>query len=165
MYRQITLAGLFNPSTVTSAMRAQAYADVRDAWRDYLKKFNRGRGVVLIGHSQGTFVLRRLAAREIDAKASVRRLLVSALLLGGDVTVRKGTGVGGDFRHIPACRATTQCVVAYSTFDATRPPTAASAAPLPPTARSWPSCAPIPRRCRAAAARCGHTSRPRRSQR
>ena len=40
--------------------RAYAYADVRAAWRDYLRNYNHGRGVVLIGHSQGTFVLRQL---------------------------------------------------------------------------------------------------------
>ena len=41
-------------------MQGQAYADVAEAWHTYLKRFNHGRGVVLIGHSQGTFVLRRL---------------------------------------------------------------------------------------------------------
>ena len=32
------------------------------AWQTYLRKYNQGRGVVLIGHSQGTFVLRQLIA-------------------------------------------------------------------------------------------------------
>ena len=59
---------------------------------------------MIIGHSQGTFVLRRLIAREIDGKAVSRRL-VSAILLGGNVLVRRGSNVGGDFRRIPACRS------------------------------------------------------------
>ena len=52
-----------------------------------------------------------------------RSRLVSALLLGGNVTVRKGRSVGGDFRHIPACSSSHQigCVVAYSSFTA-KPP-------------------------------------------
>ena len=53
-------------------MRSQAYADVREAWRTYLRKYNHGRGVVLIGHSQGSFVLRQLIAEEIDRKPAVR---------------------------------------------------------------------------------------------
>ncbi len=123
MYRQITIQGLNNPSTVTAAMRSSAYADVRNAWREYLARDNRGRGVVLIGHSQGTFVLRRLVAQEIDRRPAVRRRLVSAILLGGNVLVKRGAGIGGDFAHVPACRSRTQagCVVAFSTFNATPP--------------------------------------------
>lgn len=124
MYRQITLQGLLQPQTVTPAMMNRAYADVRAAWRDYLAHDNHGRGVVLISHSQGTWMLRRLITGEIDPKASERRLLVSGLLLGGNVTVAKGKDVGGDFKHVRACRSSTQtgCVVAYSTYDQTPPP-------------------------------------------
>ncbi|HET6506478.1 MAG TPA: DUF3089 domain-containing protein [Baekduia sp.] len=116
VYRQITLQGLLQPATVTTKMRDTAYADVRDAFRDYLEHDNKGRGIVFIGHSQGTAVLRRLLAEEVDPKPTVRRRLVSAILLGGNVTTK-------DFKHIPACRRNTQlgCVVAFSTFDATPP--------------------------------------------
>src|SRR3954447_14596936 len=82
VYRQATIQGLLQPSTLTQAMRDQSYADVRAAWRDYLAHHNHGRGVVLLGHSQGTFILRDLVAKEIAPKASRRKLLVSALLLG-----------------------------------------------------------------------------------
>jgi hypothetical protein len=124
VYRQITIQGLLNPASVTAEMRETAYRDVRDAWRDYLRRHNRGRGVVFVGHSQGTFVLRRLIAEEVDPKRSARRRLVSALLLGGNVLVREGQDRGGDFRRIRACRSRTQtgCVVAYSTFNAPVPP-------------------------------------------
>ncbi|MBX5468349.1 MAG: DUF3089 domain-containing protein [Thermoleophilaceae bacterium] len=123
VYRQVTLFGLLNPGTVTSAMQERAYADVKAAWREYLRRYNRGRGVVLIGHSQGTFVLRRLVREEIDPSRKERRRLVSALLLGGNVTVRSGADVGGDFKHVRACRSATQtgCVVAYSMFNSTPP--------------------------------------------
>jgi hypothetical protein len=123
VYRQVTLASLLGAASPTAAERLQAYNDVRDAWRTYLGKFNRGRGVVLIGHSQGTFVLRRLVAQEIDRKPRVRRRLISAVLLGGNVLVKKGGDVGGDFKHVRACRFRRQvgCVVAFSTFNAPVP--------------------------------------------
>jgi hypothetical protein len=127
MYRQTTLAGLLQPEGVTQKMRDTGYADVRAAWRDYLKHDNNGRGVVLIGHSQGSFVLRQLIAEEVDAKPAVRKKLVSAILLGGNVLVKQGSDTGGDFHHLRACRSATQlrCIVAFSTFNATPPADAA----------------------------------------
>jgi hypothetical protein len=97
---------------------------VRAAFAFYLRHFNHGRGFVLIGHSQGSFVLRQLIALDIDPKPAVRSHLVSAILLGGNVLVKPGRrGIGGDFKHIPACRSRTQlhCVIAFSTFDQTPP--------------------------------------------
>jgi hypothetical protein len=124
MYRQATLQTIGNPALLTPAVRARIYADALNGWKTYLRKYNRGRGVVLIGHSQGTFVLRALIAAEIDPKPAMRSRLISALLLGGNVAVRKGKDVGGDFQHIRACHSRTQlqCVVAYSTFNAPVPP-------------------------------------------
>ncbi len=121
MYRQLTLQAIGGGAT--SAAVALAYGDVRDAWRDYLAHDNHGRGVVLIGHSQGAGMLIQLIKQEIDAKPKVRSKLTSALLLGGNVVVPRGHDVGGDFAHIPACRSTKQtgCVVAYSSFDHTPP--------------------------------------------
>ena len=118
MYRQITLQGILQPDKVTAKMRATAYADLRDAWRDYLKHDNKGRGVVFVGHSQGSFELRQLLAKEVDPKPAVRKLMVSAILLGGNVLVKKGSDRGGDFKNLRACRSATQlgCVVAFSTF-------------------------------------------------
>jgi Protein of unknown function (DUF3089) len=93
------------------------------AWKTYLRRYNRGRGVVLIGHSQGTFVLRELVNQAIDSRKKVRKELISAILLGGNVTVPEGGTVGGDFKHIPACRRARQfgCVIAFSTFDSPVP--------------------------------------------
>jgi hypothetical protein len=119
MYRQLTLAAISTPRSRTNAAGLKAYGDVRDAWREYLRRYNEGRGVVLLGHSQGSFLLRELVTREIDRRASVRRRLVSALLIGGNVEVRRGSDRGGDFQNVPACRSATQlgCVVGYSMFD------------------------------------------------
>jgi hypothetical protein len=120
MYRQLTLASIYTGSAeARAAGRKIAYADVREAWLTYLKKFNKGRGVVLLGHSQGAGQLRQLIRNEIDKRPAVRKRLVSALLLGGNVLVRKGQKIGGDFSNVGACTRPKQfgCVIAFSTFD------------------------------------------------
>jgi hypothetical protein len=119
MYRQVTLQGILGGGSIPADAQQIAYGDVLNAWKTYLRKYNQGRGVVLIGHSQGTFVLRELIHQAIDSKKKVRKRLVSAILLGGNVTVRQGGNVGGDFQHIPGCTKAKQfgCVIAFSTFD------------------------------------------------
>jgi hypothetical protein len=121
VYRQLTLAGI--GGTATAKDTRTAYGDVRAAWREYLARENHGRGVVLIGHSQGTGHLTQLVRAQIDRRPAVRRRLVSAILLGGNVTVRRGSDAGGSFRNVRACRSRTQlgCVVAFSTFGETPP--------------------------------------------
>jgi hypothetical protein len=123
VYRQITLGALDHPSRITLGNARLAYRSVLSAFRNYLAHYNHGRGIVFIGHSQGATILIRLLQQEVDDNAALRKRLVSALVLGGNVTVPKGGTVGGDFAHIPACtsRGDTACVVAYSSF-ANKPP-------------------------------------------
>ncbi|HEY8538548.1 MAG TPA: DUF3089 domain-containing protein [Steroidobacteraceae bacterium] len=126
IYRQITLtalrASIAGNSTI-SIDRALAYNDVLDAWNHYLKHDNNGRGVVLIGHSQGSGVLTQLIRNEIDGKP-IQSQLVSALLIGSNVAVPKGKDVGGAFQKIPLCRSSDQtgCVVSYVSFRSNVPP-------------------------------------------
>jgi hypothetical protein len=124
MYRQVTLAGLramFVENRVV-LNRGLGYDDVKDAWRHYLEHDNEGRGFVLIGHSQGSFVLTRLIQEEIDGKP-VQSRLVSALLLGSDLAVPRGKDVGGIFQHVPLCHSAsaTGCVISYASFRSTCP--------------------------------------------
>ena len=123
MYRQVTLHALFSGQPITDEARQIAYSSAAEAWQTYLKDYNHGRGVVLIGHSQGSFILRQLIAQRIDPNPALRRRLVSALLLGGNVTVKHGRAAGGDFQNLSACRSRDQlhCVVAFSTFNAPVP--------------------------------------------
>ena len=118
VYRQITLAALDHPARITLADALVAYRSAAAAFRDYLLHYNHGRGIVLIGHSQGAAILIRLMQQTFDRSPNLRHQLVSALLLGGNVTVAKGRTSGGSFTHIPACQTTRQtgCVVAYSSF-------------------------------------------------
>ena len=103
MYRQLTLAGIGQGKPTTKPNAAIALSDVRQAFATYLKKYNHGRGFILIGHSQGSFVLRSVIAKDVDPKAAVRNRMVSAILMGGNVLVKKGKDIGGDFKHIHAC--------------------------------------------------------------
>jgi DUF3089 family protein len=129
MYRQVTLAGLrtmlAGGGGGAALSRGPQYNDVRDAWRYYLEHDNRGRGVVLVGHSQGSFVLTELIRQEIDGKPLQSRL-VSALLLGATLAVPRGKDVGGSFQSISLCRSTSQtgCVVTYVSFRSNVPPPA-----------------------------------------
>jgi hypothetical protein len=120
VYRQITVLtrGLNLANSVANAAPL-AYADVREAFLAYLKTDNRGRGFVLVGHSQGATMLRALIRQEVDPRPRIRRRLVSAILPGANVLVRRGMDTGGDFAHVPACRGRGQsgCVAAWSTFD------------------------------------------------
>jgi hypothetical protein len=103
------------------------YHDVVDAWNHYLKNDNQGRGVVLIGHSQGSGVLTQLIKNEIDGKP-IQKQLISALLLGTNLTVEKGKDIGGAFKHIALCHSAKQtgCAIAYVSFRANQPPPANS---------------------------------------
>jgi hypothetical protein len=121
LYRQMTLAGLAKaldgPKGGQLDWRAP-YDDVLAAWRYYLTHDNHGRGVVLIGHSQGTILLQRLIAEQIDGKPAQARL-VSAFLAGDpSLPVPAGATVGGVFRHVPLCTADGQtgCVYAWGSY-------------------------------------------------
>ena len=125
-YRQVTLAGLTGRiarGDDWGLERGLAYDDVRDAFRYYIENNNAGRGFVLIGHSQGSYVLTALIAQEIDGRP-VQDRLVSAILLGAAPNVARGQDVGGSFRTVPVCRSAGQtgCLIAYSAFRSTGPP-------------------------------------------
>jgi len=149
VYRQRTLAGLaaaLGPASPAPAQSPEGsppaddagatsttspsqdvdpvFADVLDAWQQYMAHDNAGRGVVLIGHSQGASLLTELITTEIDPNEDVRDRLVAAYLAGTSVAVPEGADVGGDFAHVPLCRNAEQfgCVVTWSSYRADAPP-------------------------------------------
>lgn len=127
MYRQVTLAGLRQrlAGGGVSFDNGVHYTDVRDAWRSYLQRDNQGRGVILVGHSQGAYILTELLRQEIDGKP-IQKQLVAAYLLGATFPVAKGQDVDGALKSIPLCRKPAQigCVVNFSAFRSTVPPPA-----------------------------------------
>jgi len=122
VYRQATVPAL-QAGTTDRHDYLTAYGDVEKAFDAFLRRIGRHRAFILIGHSQGSYHLQRLIRRRIDHRPAMRRRLVSAVLLGGDVTVRKGSDRGGVFDHVPTCRHESRrgCVIAFSTFNATPP--------------------------------------------
>jgi hypothetical protein len=130
LYRQVTLkalrAAMAGGAGIT-ADRKLGYNDVLSAWQHYLQNDNKGRGVVLIGHSQGSGVLMQLIKNEIDGKP-IEAQVISALLLGTNVAVPVGKDVGGAFQHMPLCRSASQlgCVISYVSFRNDVPPPANS---------------------------------------
>ena len=129
LYRQVTLTALRAAmiGKPMAADRAMAYNDVLDAWNHYLKNDNHGRGVVLIGHSQGSGVLIQLIKQEIDGKP-VQDRVISAILGGARLQVPVGKDVGGDFKSMPLCRSASQtgCAINFASFRVDSPPPANS---------------------------------------
>nr|WP_119611437.1 DUF3089 domain-containing protein [Streptomyces acidiscabies] len=136
VYRQLTLLELAGGVlTGTSPDPSVGFGDVEKAFADYWAHDNvdpvtgERRGVVLIGHSQGAAALSALMRSTFDGDAGMRRQLVAAYLLGGDVQVPvggvRGGGGGPDstFQNVPVCTRAAGasvpvgCVVAYSSFD------------------------------------------------
>ncbi len=122
-YRQITLAGTTGKYGPIAPLYSLAVGDVYQAWGYYLAHHNRGRGVILIGHSQGSRMLTDLIKNKIDGQPSQARV-VAAYLNGTSIEVPQGQQVGGTFKHMPLCRTASQtgCVVAYRSFRETLPP-------------------------------------------
>lgn len=123
IYRQETSYGLNHGAPPSN----NPLLDVQGAWAYYLQNYNEGRGVVLIGHSQGTILLQQLIANGIDGTAT-QALLVSAFLAGDpSLGVPAGGVVGGTFAHIPICAAAAQtgCVYVWGSYlagDTSAPP-------------------------------------------
>lgn len=129
LYRQVTLAALRDAlrGTPPRGDRALAFGDVKAAWEEYLAYDNHGRGVVLIGHSQGAGILKELVAKVIEGTLMQRRI-ISVIIPGTNLAVPAGRDVGGDFKSTPLCRSNkdTGCAVAYVSFRAEAPPPANS---------------------------------------
>jgi len=128
MYRQFSLGALRarmsgGGEVPTRGTPADAAADVDGAWAWYLANENKGRGVVILGHSQGSGQITRLIASKIDGKPDQAKL-VSAIILGSTIQVPKNADVGGTFKNIPVCKSPSQtgCVISFSTFRDTIPP-------------------------------------------
>lgn len=134
MYGQLTLKAMgpyatdlkaFDPNTILAAAPPyqSAYRDVVAAWKHYLANDNKGRGVILIGHSQGSFILRDLIKAEIDGKADQAKL-VSAHLAGVVIANSSTDMTKQEFQSLHACSSGSQtgCFISYSSFPADSPP-------------------------------------------
>ena len=129
LYRQVTLTALRSviagkPMPVD---RMLAYNDVLDAWNYYLKNDNAGRGVVLIGHSQGSGVLTQLIRNEIDGKP-VQEQDRSPRCCSARTCPSRRARTSARFQNIPLCKSASQigCASRTRRFRDTVPPPANS---------------------------------------
>ena len=113
MYHQVT--GYARTNGIAKGDYNREYEDVLAAWRDYMAHDNHGRGVILLGHSEGSWILQRLLREQY---ASVEKVFVSALLAGGAIPA-----IHDRFGSIPACRSKTQtsCIAGWATWGHTPP--------------------------------------------
>ena len=119
IYPQLTIPAINGYlGEVTPEDSAKAYIGVAKAFLEYIARYNDGRGFELIGHSQGSAMLEQLIKEVIEPEPALRKRLVGAIVLGGQVIVPEGKNVGGTFKTIPGCSVAGQtgCVVAYSSF-------------------------------------------------
>jgi hypothetical protein len=122
IYPQLTIPAINTPGGITPEGSAKAYIGVATAFAEYMAKYNQGRGFILIGHSQGSAMLTQLIKEQFDPNtaqgAALRKQLVGAYLLGGNIIVPKGKTEGGSFQNVPSCQIAgqTHCVLAYSSF-------------------------------------------------
>ena len=125
MYRQVTLRAL-RANMAGQPMeqdRELPLQDVTDAWNYYLENYNDGRGVILVGHSQGSSVIQGLLAASIIGTPS-QDLIVSAMPTG----ITYPTQEDGSFMGMPPCETADQlgCVIAFSSFREDVPPAPSS---------------------------------------
>jgi pimeloyl-ACP methyl ester carboxylesterase len=128
VYRQSTLASIIGGNYDQGV--PTAYADVLDSFKQYMGNDNKGRGFILIGHSQGAQHLTRLIAETIEDDEYLLQRLVSAHMIGVPVRRPEGADIGGDFQQVSVCRTSDQtgCVVNYSTYRDSDPELAAGLA-------------------------------------
>jgi hypothetical protein len=122
MYRQVPVPELlrFLATGTSDTNLEMRHADVLDAWSYYLEHDNNGRGVVLIGHSQGANMVQELWLKDI-AQSPARQLVVSLMPIGFTTHLNADTGT---FGGLPPCQTAeeTGCLIAYSAFRADAPP-------------------------------------------
>ena len=119
-YRQMTFDTFELEDWPESEFFDVAYGDVEEAFDQYLRE-NRGRNFVLMGHSQGSFMLIELLARRIDNDDALRSRMISALIIGPYGSLANPPGVFGSdqpYQNIDLCTRAgdTGCIVAYNSI-------------------------------------------------
>ncbi|HAY05988.1 MAG TPA: DUF3089 domain-containing protein [Hyphomonas sp.] len=125
IYRQATLMSLRAAvSTGTATADAEMrWADIVDSWKYYLEHENNGRGVVLVGHSQGAGMILELLKKEIIGTPA-QDLLIAAHPIGTLANV----DADGTFGGMPVCASADKagCMLSFVSFRATAEPPAES---------------------------------------
>lgn len=112
-YRQAAFGAFLTEAPEAMQALDVAYRDVLQAFDHFIATIPESQPVVLAGHSQGSFLLRRLLRDRVAGKPLARRI-VAAYLIGWPVSPKHDLPVMG----LPACAAPGQtgCVVSWLSF-------------------------------------------------
>jgi hypothetical protein len=112
-YRQAAIGAFLTDAPEATQALDLAYRDVAQAFDTFLKHVRPGQPIVLAGHSQGAFHLRRLIRERIAGTPLAKRIAV-AYVVGWPVSVVRDLPLMG----MPACKdaTSTGCVVSWLSF-------------------------------------------------
>ena len=112
-YRQATLGAFVSDDPAARQALDLAYADVAEAFGAFIAAQPPGRGIVLAGHSQGSFIIKRLLADKIAGTPLAKRI-IAAYVIGWVVDTARDLPAMG----LPACAAPGQtgCLVSFLSF-------------------------------------------------
>ena len=115
LYRQATISTFWAAKDEQERFFDVAYSDLAGAFHEYLTHFDRGRPIVIIGHSQGAMMASRLLRDTFDQSDQLRPRLLVAMPIGYLVDVPDGGETGGTFDHLVPCTTPDQlgCVITY----------------------------------------------------
>lgn len=112
-YRQAAVGAFLTEAPEATQALDLAYRDVEQAFRAFLAGVKPGQAIVLAGHSQGAYHLRRLI-RDHVAGTPVADRVVAAYVIGWPVSIDHDL----PSMKMPACQdaVSTGCVVSWMTF-------------------------------------------------
>ncbi|WP_080960671.1 DUF3089 domain-containing protein [Xanthomonas arboricola] len=117
-YRQATIATYILPEHIRQTYVRVALNDVEAAFDYYMSHDNGGRKIVLIGHSQGAELVKRLLQDRFDTFPTMRKKLALAIIAGAPVYVPAGSTRGGTFENIATCSSPGEvgCYITYKSY-------------------------------------------------
>ena len=112
-YRQATMGTFLTDGPARIAALDLAYGDIRAAFHAFLASIPADQPVVLVGHSQGGLLLKRLLRDEVAGTPLTQRIAV-AYVVGWPVSLRHDLPLMG----LPACAGPAQagCVAGWLTY-------------------------------------------------
>ncbi|MCC6924509.1 DUF3089 domain-containing protein [Novosphingobium sp.] len=112
-YRQATFGAFVSDKPEAGQAHDLAYRDVAQAFDTFLAAQPPGRGIVLAGHSQGSFIIKRLLKEKVAGTPLAQRI-VAAYAIGWLVDTARDLPAMG----LTACATPEQsgCVISYLSF-------------------------------------------------
>jgi hypothetical protein len=103
-YRQANIGNFILASGPQQAdIMDTAYRDIEASFLNYLNKYNGGNKIILIGHSQGAYLMRFLLRRLFDHDLTLRSKLIVAISGGEPNYTAIGSNTGGSLENIETC--------------------------------------------------------------